>query len=72
MLRPLPNLDDAAAMTKLGRLHALRNARLDALHDLRDAVVRLQNGQTDDLAEIAVARQCLDRLDEIRGIEAHV
>lgn len=72
MLRPLPKLDDASAMAKLGRLSALRSARLDALHDLRDAVVRLQGGQSDDLAEIATARACLDRLDEIRGIEAHV
>ncbi|WP_421883197.1 hypothetical protein [Methylibium sp.] len=72
MLRPIPDLDDAAAMAKLGRLSALRNARLDAAHALRDAVVRIQSGQADDLAEINLARAALDRLEEVIGIEGHV
>lgn len=71
-LRPLPDLDDATAMAKLGRLSALRNARLDAAHALRDAVTRIQSGQADDLAEVRMARAALDRLEEIVGIEGHV
>jgi hypothetical protein len=70
-LRPLPNVDDAAAMAKLGRLSALRSARLDVMHALRDVASRLMSGQSDELKEIAEARLLLDRLEEINGIEAH-
>lgn len=70
MLRPLPNLDDAAAMARLGRLSALRSARLDALHDLRDACTRIQSGagsaQEHDIAD---ARACLDRIERINELE---
>jgi hypothetical protein len=69
-LRPLPKLDDAAVMARLGRLSALRNARLDALHALRDSIVRLQGAQCDDLAEIASARACLDRLETVIALES--
>lgn len=62
MLRPLPNLEDDKAMAELGRLHSLRNARLDALHQLRDAVVRLQSGQCDENAEIMSAEEALTRI----------
>lgn len=72
MLRPLPNLDDASAMAKLGRLSALRSARLDAMHELRDVAARLLSGQSDEAKEIATARVILDRLDEINGISEHV
>ena len=72
MLRPLPNLDDVAAMSRLGRLSALRSARLDAVHDLRDCVTRLQSGQADEAKEIAAARAALVRLEEINGIESHL
>lgn len=70
MLRPLPNLEDPGAMASLGRLHALRNAKLDAVHVLRDAVVRLQSGQADDLEEIKAARAALDRINEIKRLES--
>jgi hypothetical protein len=70
MLRPLPNLTDASAMEKLGRLSALRSARLDAFHGLRDCVTRLQSAsEVDDLAIIADARKCLDRLEEVSRLE---
>lgn len=71
MLRPLPNVNDAVAMAKLGRLSALRSARLDVMHALRDVASRLMSGQSDELKEIAEARLLLDRLEEINGIEAH-
>jgi len=64
-LRPLPDIDNSEAMQKLGRASALRNARLDALHEMRDAVVRLQNGVSFDSVEIQTIRECLDRLAQI-------
>lgn len=65
MLRPLPDIENSEAMQKLGRASALRNARLDALHEMRDAVVRLQNGVSFDSVEIQTIRECLDRLEQI-------
>lgn len=64
-LRPLPDIENSEAMQKLGRASALRNARLDALHEMRDAVVRLQNGVSFDSIEIQTIRECLDRLTQI-------
>ncbi len=64
-LRPLPDLTNNEVMAKLGRASALRNARLDALHEMRDAVVRLQNGVSFDSVEIQTIRECLDRLEQI-------
>ena len=69
-MKPIPNLGDAAAMARLGRLSALRSARADALHGLRDCAQRLLSGQHDDGAQIADARALLDRLEEIAGLEA--
>lgn len=71
MLRPLPDLDDAAAMAKLGRLSALRSARLDALHELRDVVTRIQAGHTDGIEEVQSARAALNRLEELAGISGY-
>jgi len=67
-LRPLPDIDNSEAMQKLGRASALRNARLDALHEMRDAVVRLQNGVSFDSVEIQTIRECLDRLEQIDSL----
>ncbi len=64
-LRPLPDLTNSEVMAKLGRASALRNARRDALHEMRDAVVRLQNGVSFDSVEIQTIRECLDRLTQI-------
>ena len=72
MLRPLPDLDDAAAMAKLGRLSAIRNARLDALHEMRDAFTRLQSANCDDAEEIANLKAALARLEEVIGIGRHL
>lgn len=72
MLRPLPNLDDETVMAKLGRLSALRSARMDAAHDLRDIVSRILSGNDYEDKDLAAARACLDRLEEIRGIEKYV
>ena len=68
MLRPLPDLDNSEAMQKLGRASALRNARLDALHEMRDAVVRLQNNVSFDSTEIETIRDCLTRLEQVNEL----
>jgi uncharacterized sporulation protein YeaH/YhbH (DUF444 family) len=68
MLRPLPDLENSEAMQKLGRASALRNARLDALHEMRDAVVRLQNNVSFDSTEIETIRDCLTRLEQVNEL----
>jgi hypothetical protein len=68
MLKPLPNLSDDAAMAKLGRLSALRNARLDAVHQLRDAVT-LINANPDSVQAIQDAEDAIGRLRELINLE---
>ena len=73
MLRPLPNLESEEAMAKLGRLSALRSAKLDALQQLRDAVTGLnsQNHTADrDLVFIGQGREALDRIEQIIELES--
>lgn len=67
-LRPLPDLKNSEAMAKLGALSALRNARADALHQLRDACVRLQTGSGIDEVEIDLCEQALKRLKEVNAL----
>ena len=67
-LRPLPDIENSEAMQKLGRASALRNARLDALHEMRDAVVRLQNNVSFDSTEIETIRDCLTRLEQVNEL----
>ena len=68
-MRALPDLNDTAAMARLGRLSALRSARADVLHELRDTAARLLSGQHDDGSEISRARELLDRLELVIGME---
>lgn len=68
-LRPIPNLSDDSAMAKLGRLSALRSARLDAVHELRDCYTQMQSDLADYLPTIQRARGCLDRLEELANLE---
>lgn len=65
MLRPLPDLSDEAYMLKLGKLSAIRSSRLDALHDMRDAVVRLQSNASISSVELSIIRECADRIEEL-------
>ena len=68
MLRPLPDLTNNEAMSKLGRLSAIRNARADALHELRDACVRLQSGASIDAVEIEVIEAAVLRLKQLNAL----
>ena len=55
-MKPLPRLDDEAAMLTRGKRSALGSARNDAAEALRDAVVGVQSA---DWAEL---RAAVDRL----------
>ena len=68
-IRALPDLSNEAAMAKLGRLSALRSARLDAVHELRDCYTQMQSDLADYLPTIQRARGCLDRLEELANLE---
>jgi hypothetical protein len=71
MIRPLPDLTNSAYLLKLGREHALRDARFDALKMLRDAVTKINSGEPEREVEgLAEARQSLDRLEELARIAA--
>lgn len=71
-MRPIPDLANAALMAKLGKLSALRSARADALHFLRDSCVRLQNSSSNDAAEISNCELALRRLREIERLETTI
>jgi hypothetical protein len=67
MLRPLPDLNDAETLAKLGREYTLMNARRDALHQLRDAVSTLQSPHDSMHAEaLANAREAIERLEQLQ------
>lgn len=70
-LRPIPDLENIAAMAKLGRLSAIRSAKLDAFASLRDVAAKLMRGDSpDELKDIADARTVLDRIEELNRLEA--
>ena len=71
-LKPLPDIENAQAMTKLGRLSAIRNSRADALHMLRDCCVRLQSHVSDERLEIESIEACLARLKELSFMQAQI
>jgi hypothetical protein len=68
-LRPLPDLTNSEVMAKLGRASALRNARLDAIHAMRDAVVRLQNAASFDSVELPIIKACVERLEQLSELD---
>jgi hypothetical protein len=62
-MKPLPDLDNEAAMLKRGRLSVIASARKDAAETLRDAYTLMQSNDWADLATHArVARDAADRL----------
>ena len=69
-LRPLPDLTNSEVMAKLGRTSALRNARLDAIHAMRDAVVRLQNAASFDSVELPIIKDCVERLEQLNELSS--
>ena len=69
-LRPLPDLTNSEVMAKLGRASALRNAHLDAIHAMRDAVVRLQNAASFDSVELPIIKDCVERLEQLNELSS--
>jgi hypothetical protein len=65
-MKPLPNLEDSAAMARLGRL----SARNGVLHDMRDSSTKLLHGSGDDGLHIVALRQLLDQLEFIISLES--
>lgn len=62
-MKPLPDLDNEAAMLKRGRLSSIASARKEAAETLRDAYTLMQSNDWADLAAHArVARDASDRL----------
>jgi hypothetical protein len=57
-MKPLPNINDEAAMLERGKRSALASARNDAAETLRDACTAVQSANWDQLqsaAELALA-----------------
>jgi hypothetical protein len=57
-MKPLPNINDEAAMLERGKRSALASARNDAAEALRDACTAVQSANWNELqavAELAVA-----------------
>ena len=62
-MKPLPDLDNADAMIKRGRLSAIGAARKEAAESLRDQCTILQGCSWDAIQHHApVAKDALDRL----------
>jgi phosphate uptake regulator len=65
-LRPLPDLENIETAALLGKLYALREARRDALSQLRDAVTALNSSDESTQREgLSLAREAVDRLEYI-------
>ena len=70
-MRPLPNLEDAAAMAARGRRSVLMSARNDACQELRDVAVALQSCDvfTEDVGPLCKrGRDALARLTQVHSL----
>jgi len=68
-MKPLPNLEDAAAMILRGKRSILGSARNDAAEALRDACVLCQSADWDELpAHAAKAREAASRLIDVSSL----
>ena len=68
-MRPIPNLQDDAAMAARGRRSALMSCRNEACSALRDAAVRIMGHDLHEIGdELAVAEAALGRLRELRAL----
>ncbi len=68
-MRPLPDLNDEAAMLKRGKQSALGTARNDAAEALRDAAVAVQSADWPELHDTAErASKAAERLKTIASM----
>ena len=68
---PIRDLDDAEKMAALGRKYAVLARRNEALKNLRDAVTVINASDTREAEGIDMARQALDRLEQLSAIALH-
>ena len=64
-MRPLPDLDNQAAMTAWGRRSALMSAHKDAREALRDACTACQSANPDEIGPAEASVLAAQRLLEI-------
>jgi hypothetical protein len=65
-MKPIPNLEDDAAMAARGRRSALASARNEAAEALRDACTHVQSADINSLLEPAVeAKLAAERLIQV-------
>jgi len=71
-VKPLPDLNDAAAMAARGRRSVLMSARNEACEELRDVSVAIQRCDVfnDDVSEfVKRGHAALDRLQQLHGMK---
>jgi len=69
-LKPIPDISNPDTAAKLGRLYVMREARRDALAQLRDAVGMLNSASSQAQDEgLALAREAVDRLEYVNKNE---
>lgn len=71
-MKPLPDLDNPAAMAAWGRRSALMSAHKEARETLRDACSACQSANPDDIGAAQKAGEAVERLIEIAGLWSHV
>ena len=72
-MKPLPKIDDDAAMILRGKRSALGSARNEACEALRDAMVGVQNATWDDLrAAVDALEAPAQRLKTLAAMWAEV
>lgn len=69
-MRSIPDMTNAAAMARRGRLAVLREARADLRHDLQRIASAIQRDGADDAALIAEARELLTHWEALAAAEA--
>jgi len=72
-MKPLPNLDDQAAMLQRGKRSALAAARNEATIELRDAYTLMESCEWSELTErLARVRAAVQRLDTLTILWASI
>ena len=71
MLRPLPDLNNAEVLAKLGKQYTLRESWRDAVKQLVDSTTAIQsiNEHSKEIG-LKQAREAIERLEEIAAIQS--
>jgi hypothetical protein len=72
-MKPLPNLEDEAAMLLRGRRSALMSARNEAVEEVRNLLIAVQVHNQVDLSDAAITlRELAQRFDALAGMEERI